>query len=56
MFFIWDDNHRFFTWKNYIDRVHIENYERYVFVDSIILVPQPDDIPSLLIAIYDINK
>jgi hypothetical protein len=37
MFFIWDGNHRFFAWKSYIDRVHTEDYERHVFVDSIIL-------------------
>jgi len=56
MFFIWDGNHRFFAWKNYINRVHTEDYERHVFVDSIILAPQLDDIPSLLTAIHDINK
>ena len=33
-----------------------KNYERHDFVDSIILAPQHDDIPSLLITIYDINK
>ena len=56
MFFVWDGNHRFLAWKNYIDRVHTEDYERHVFVDSIILAPQPDDIPSLLTAMHDINK
>ena len=56
MFFIWDGNHRFFAWRNYIDRVYTEDYERHVFVDSIILAPEPDDIPSLLTAMHDINK
>ena len=56
MFFIWDGNHRFFPWKNYIDRVYTEDFERHVFVDSIILAPEPDDIPSLLTAMHDINK
>ena len=56
MFFIWDGNHRFFAWKSYIDRLHTEDYERHVFVDSIILAPELDDIPSLLIAMHDINK
>jgi hypothetical protein len=56
MFFIWDGNQRFFAWKSYIDRVHIEDYERHVFADSIILAPEPDDIPSLLTAMHEINK
>jgi hypothetical protein len=56
MFFIWDGNHRFFAWKSYIDRMHTEDYERHVFVNSIILAPEPDDIPSLLTAMHDINK
>ena len=56
IFFIWDGNHIFFAWKNYIDRVYTEDFERHVFVDSIILAPEPDDIPSLLIVMHDINK
>jgi len=56
MFFIWDGNHRFFAWKSYIDRLHTEDYERHVFVDSIILAPELDDIPSLLTAMHDVNK
>ena len=56
MLFIWDGNHRVLVWKNCIDRVHTEDYECHVFVDSIILEPQLYDIPSLLIAIHDINK
>jgi hypothetical protein len=39
-----------------IDRVPTEDYERHVFVDFIILAPEPDDIPNLLIAMHDINK
>ena len=56
MFFIWDGNHIFFAWKNCIDRVHTEDYEHHVFVNCIILEPQLDDIPSLLIVMHDINK
>ena len=56
MFFIWDGNHRYFAWRNYIDRVYTEDYERHVFVDSIILASELDDIPSLLIIMHDINK
>ena len=56
MFFIWDGNYRFLSWKNYIDRVHTEDYEHYVLMDSIIWGPQPEDIPSLLIVIHDIDK
>ena len=56
IFFIYDGNHRFFTWKNYIDRVHTEDYEHHVFVDSIILAPEHDDILNLLTAMHDINK
>jgi hypothetical protein len=56
MFFIWDGNHNFFAWKSYIDRVHTEDYECHVFVDSIILASKPHDIPSLLTAMHDINK
>jgi hypothetical protein len=54
--FIWDGNHRFFAWKNYINRVYTEDYEYHDFVDSIILAPKPDDIPSLLTTMHDINK
>ena len=46
----------FFAWENYIDRVHTEDFKRHVFVDSILLAPQHDDIPSLLTAMHDINK
>jgi hypothetical protein len=56
MFLICDGNHIFFAWRNYIDRVYTEDYERHVFVDSIILAPEPDDISNLLTAIHDINK
>ena len=38
-FSIWDGNHRFLTWRNYIDRVYTKDFERRVFVDSIILAP-----------------
>ena len=56
IFFIWDDIHIFFAWRNYIDRVYTKDFERHVFVDSIILAPEPNDISSLLTAMYDINK
>ena len=56
MFFIWDDNHKYFTWTNYIDRIYTEDFEHHVFVESIILAPEPDDILSLLTAMHDINK
>ena len=56
MLYIWNGNHIFFAWKNYIDRVHTKDYERHVFVDSIILALEHDDIPSLLIVVHDINK
>ena len=46
----------FFYWKIYIDRVHTEDFEFYVFVDSILLTPKYDDISSLLTAMHDINK
>ena len=48
MFFIWDGNYKFSAWKNYINRVHTEDFERHVFVDSIILALQLDDIPKLV--------
>ena len=56
IFFIWDGNHRFFAWKNYIDRMHTEDFECHVFMDSILLASQHDDIPSLLTAMHNINK
>ena len=56
MFFIWDGNHKFFAWKNYIDRLYTDDYDLHVFVDSILLVSQPNDIPNLLTAMHDINK
>ena len=56
MLFIWDGNYNFISWKNCIDRIHTENYERRVSVDVIILEPQLDNIPNLLTAMYDINK
>jgi hypothetical protein len=48
----------FFAWKSYIDCVHTENIlmKRRDFMDSIILAPEPDDIPNLLTAMHDINK
>ena len=55
-FFILDGNQRFFAWKNYIDRVYTKDFEHHVFVNSIILAPVPDDIPSLLTAMHDINN
>lgn len=56
IFFVWNGFHSFFAWKNYIDRRHTEDYERHVFVNFIILVPQVHDIQILLIAMHDINK
>jgi hypothetical protein len=56
MFLICDGNHIFFAWKNYIDRVYTKDYERHVFVDSIILASEPGDILNLLTAMHDINK
>jgi hypothetical protein len=56
LFLIWDGNHKFFAWKSYIDRVYTEDYERHVFVDSIILVSESDVIPNLLNVMHDINK
>jgi hypothetical protein len=55
IFFTWDGNHRFFAWKK-IDHVHTEDepHEPHVFVDSIILARQPNDILSLLIAMHNI--
>ena len=56
MFFMWDGMYVFFYWKIYIDRVHTEDFEFYVFVDPILLTPKYDDISSLLSAMHDINK
>jgi len=56
MLFIWDGNSRFFAWKIYINRLHTEDYERHIFVDSIILASELDDISSLLTTVHDINK
>ena len=56
MFFIWDGNHSFFAQENYIDRVYTKYFERHIFVDSILLAPQHDDILSLSTAMHDINK
>jgi hypothetical protein len=52
----WTQANAVFESKSYIDRVHTEDYEHHVFVDSIILAPDPDDIPSLSTAMHDINK
>ena len=56
MFIIWNGNHIFFTWKNNIDHVHTKDFEHHVFVDSILLALQHDNIPSLLTAMHDIDK
>ena len=32
IFFILVGNHKVFAWRNYIDRVHTEYFERHVFV------------------------
>ena len=56
MFLILDGNHMIFTWRNYIDRVYTKIFECHVFVNFIILAPEPDDIPSLLTAMHDTNK
>lgn len=42
---IWNDNRMFLAWKNYISCVHTKKYEPHVFIDSIILALQLDDIP-----------
>lgn len=39
-FFVWDGNHRLLAWKTYFDRVHKDDYSRYVHVDSVILDPK----------------
>ena len=36
--------------------MHTEDFKRHVFVDSILLAPQYDDIPSLSTAMHDIDK
>ena len=38
----------FFSWKKYINRVHTKDFMHHVFVNSIILALQYDDIPKFV--------
>jgi hypothetical protein len=55
MFFICDGNHRFKAWTGYIDRLHREDKDCHIAVDSICLDTKGKT-GLLLNAMHDINK
>lgn len=55
MFFICDGNHRYMAWTGYIDRLHREDRDWHIAVDSICLETK-GKIGLLLNAMHDINK
>ena len=55
MFFICDGNHRFKAWTGYIDRLHREDRDWHIAVDSICLDTKGKT-GLLLNAMHDINK
>ena len=55
MFFVWDGNHRLQAWYAYINRLHPNDFDKHVRVDTIILDPK-DDIAQLMTAMHDVNK
>jgi hypothetical protein len=55
MFFICDGNHRFKAWTGYINRLHRDDRDWYIVVDSIVLDTK-GKIGLLLNTMHDINK
>jgi hypothetical protein len=55
MFFICDGNHRFKAWTGYIDRLHRDDRDWHISVDSIVLDTKGKT-GLLLNAMHDINK
>ena len=55
MFFICDGNHRFKAWTGYIDRLHRDDKDWHISVDSICLDTKGKT-GLLLNAMHDINK
>ncbi len=55
MFFVWDDNHRLQTWLLYIDRMHKNEENWHVDMDSIVF-DNKKRVIKLLTTMTNLNK
>lgn len=54
-FFCLDGDHRFLTWKPFINGLYWNDYSRHLYVDSIILDPK-EEVPSILNVVQNTNN